>query len=59
MEVPEYRVPKVPGQKVTGIIKDLGFILSEDRRKGGKRGLDEKVFYTVYGRLLERYGAGG
>lgn len=59
VEVPEYRVPKVPGQKVTGIIKDLGFILSEDRRKGGKRGLDEKVFYTVYGRLLERYGAGG
>ena len=59
VEVPDYRVPKVPGQKITGMIKDLGFTLSDDRKKGGKRGLDETVFFTVYGRLLERYGAGG
>jgi len=58
VDVPEYRVPKVPGQKITGIIKDLGFTLSDDRKKGGKRGLDESVFFTVYGRLVERYGTG-
>ena len=57
VEVPEYRVPKVPGQRITNIIKDLGFTLSEDRKKGGKRGFDEASFCTIYGRLLERYDA--
>jgi len=56
VEEPIYRVHKVPGQKVTGIIKDLGFTLSEDRKTGNKRGLDENTFFVVYGRLLERYG---
>lgn len=57
VEVPEYRVPKVPGQRITNVIKDLGFSLSEDRKKGGKRGFDEASFFTIYGRLLERYDA--
>ena len=56
VEVPEYRVPKMSGQRITAIMKNLGFILSDEKKKARKRTLDPKTFYVIYERLLARYG---